>query len=106
MPFYASFTNLGNGTLNVFNNTTGAKINHSVSLSVNRSTTTSGYVINDLDSIFEDGSVVTLYSERFDVSGSNGQLTFNPAFHTINATNNIVTAINGQNCLAGSNIAN
>ena len=105
MPFYASFNNLGNGTLNVFNNTTGAKINHSVSLSVNRSTTTSGYVINDLDSIFGTGSV-TLYSERFDVSGSNGQLTFNPAFHTINATNNIVTAINGQNCQAQGNIAN
>lgn len=101
VPFFESVADFGNGTLNMRHNSRGAKTNHSVSLSVNRSTTTSGYVINDLDSL-PNGRTIA-YSERFDVSGSNGQLTHNPTFHTINTASNTVTAIDGQNCTGGTN---
>ncbi len=103
IPFFGSVAGFGTGTLNMRHTTTGAKTNHSVSLSVNRSTTTSGYVINDLDSYYN--GTATQYSESFDVSGSNGQLTHNPTFHTINTASNIVTAIDSQNCASGSNPA-
>lgn len=99
-PFYGSLTDLGNGTINLFHSSTGNKTNHDITFSINRPVTKAGFVINDLDSYYNGG---TVYQERFDVSSSKGSLTYNTSYHTINATNDIVTSKADQNCSGGTN---
>lgn len=99
-PFYGSLTDLGNGTINLFHSSTGNKTNHDITFSINRPVTKAGFVINDLDSYYNSG---TVYQERFDVSSSKGSLTYNTSYHTINATNDIVTSKADQNCSGGTN---
>lgn len=102
-PFYGSITDATQNALNLVHNSPAIKDNHTMNISVNRAVTRLGFVVQDLDS-FRDNRLVP-YQERVDVSSTSGQLTYNTNYHTINANNNIVTAIIGRNCgLNGCNI--
>ena len=103
-PFYGSITDATQNALNLVHNSPAIKDNHTMTISVNRAVTRLGFVVQDLDSAVTNRGAVP-YQERVDVSSTSGQLTYNTNYHTINANNNIVTAIRGQNCgLNGCNI--
>ena len=103
-PFYGSITNATQNALNLVHNSPGVKDNHTMNISVNRAVTKLSFVVQDLDSAANNSGQVA-YQEQVDVSSTSGQLTYNTDFHTINANNNIVTAIRGRNCgLNGCNI--
>lgn len=103
-PFYGNITNTTQNALNLVHSSRGVKDNHTMTISVNRAVTRLGFVVQDLDSFVNTSNQVP-YQERVDVSSTSGQLTYNTDFHTINANNNIVTAIIGRNCgLNGCNI--
>lgn len=102
-PFYGSITNATQNALNLVHNSPGVKDNHTMNISVNRAVTKLSFVVQDLDSALSNSRVP--YQEQVDVSSTSGQLTYNTDYHTINANNNIVTAIIGRNCgLNGCNI--
>lgn len=102
-PFYGSITNATQNALNLVHNSPGVKDNHTMTISVNRAVTKLSFVVQDLDSALSNSRVP--YQEQVDVSSTSGQLTYNTDYHTINANNNIVTAIIGRNCgLNGCNI--
>ena len=101
-PFYGSITDATQNALNLVHNSPAIKDNHTMNISVNRAVTRLGFVVQDLDS-FRDNRLVP-YQERVDVSSTSGQLTYNTNYHTINANNNIVTAIIGRNCTVDCNI--
>lgn len=103
-PFYGNITNATQNALNLVHNSPAIKDNHTMNISVNRAVTRLGFVVQDLDSAVTNRGAVP-YQERVDVSSTSGQLTYNTDYHTINANNNIVTAIIGRNCgLNGCNI--
>lgn len=103
-PFYGNITNATQNALNLVHSSPGVKDNHTMTISVNRAVTKLSFVVQDLDSFVNTSNQVP-YQERVDVSSTGGQLTYNTDFHTINANNNIVTAIRGRNCgLNGCNI--
>ena len=103
-PFYGSITDATQNALNLVHNSPAIKDNHTMNISVNRAVTRLGFVVQDLDSAVTNRGAVP-YQEQVDVSSTSGQLTYNTDFHTINANNNIVTAIRGRNCgLNGCNI--
>ena len=105
-PFYGSITDATQNALNLVHNSPAIKDNHTMNISVNRAVTKLSFVVQDLDSV-RSGLILPQvpYQERVDVSSTGGQLTYNTNYHTINASNNIVTAIRGQNCgLNGCNI--
>lgn len=103
-PFYGNTTNATQNALNLVHNSPAIKDNHTMTISVNRAVTKLSFVVQDLDSFVNTSNQVP-YQERVDVSSTGGQLTYNTDFHTINANNNIVTAIRGRNCdLNGCNI--
>lgn len=103
-PFYGNITNATQNALNLVHNSPGVKDNHTMTISVNRAVTKLSFVVQDLDSFATNRGAVP-YQEQVDVSSTGGQLTYNTDYHTINASNNIVTAIRGQNCgLNGCNI--
>ena len=103
-PFYGNITNATQNALNLVHNSPGVKDNHTMTISVNRAVTKLSFVVQDLDSFVNTRNQVP-YQERVDVSSTSGQLTYNTNYHTINANNNIVTAIRNQNCgLNGCNI--
>lgn len=102
-PFYGSITDATQNALNLVHNSPGVKNNHTMTISVNRAVTKLSFVVQDLDSALSNSRVP--YQEQVDVSSTSGQLTYNTDYHTINANNNIVTAIIGRNCgLNGCNI--
>ena len=102
-PFYGSINNATQNALNLVHNSPGVKDNHTMNILVNRAVTKLSFVVQDLDSFNNNGAVP--YQERVDVSSTSGQLTYNTNYHTINASNNIVTAIRGRNCgVNGCNI--
>lgn len=102
-PFYGSITDATQNALNLVHNSPGVKDNHTMTISVNRAVTKLSFVVQDLDSALSNSRVP--YQEQVDVSSTSGQLTYNTDYHTINANNNIVTAIIGRNCgLNGCNI--
>ncbi len=103
-PFYGNITNTTQNALNLVHNSPAIKDNHTMTISVNRAVTKLSFVVQDLDSAANNSGQVA-YQEQVDVSSTSGQLTYNTDFHTINANNNIVTAIRGRNCgLNGCNI--
>lgn len=103
-PFYGSITDATQNALNLVHNSPGVKDNHTMTISVNRAVTKLSFVVQDLDSAVTTRNQVP-YQEQVDVSSTSGQLTYNTDYHTINANNNIVTAIIGRNCgLNGCNI--
>lgn len=103
-PFYGNITNATQNALNLVHNSPAIKDNHTMTISVNRAVTKLSFVVQDLDSAANNSGQVP-YQEQVDVSSTSGQLTYNTDFHTINANNNIVTAIRGRNCgLNGCNI--
>ena len=102
-PFYGSITDATQNALNLVHNSPGVKDNHTMTISVNRAVTKLSFVVQDLDSALSNSRVP--YQEQVDVSSTSGQLNYNTEYHTINANNNIVTAIIGRNCgLNGCNI--
>ena len=102
-PFYGNITNTTQNALNLMHDSPAIKDNHTMTISVNRAVTKLSFVVQDLDSFLSNRLVP--YQERVDVSSTSGQLTYNTDYHTINANNNIVTAIIGRNCdLNGCNI--
>lgn len=102
-PFYGSITDATQNALNLVHNSPAVKNNHTMTISVNRAVTKLSFVVQDLDSALSNSRVP--YQEQVDVSSTSGQLTYNTDYHTINANNNIVTAIIGRNCgLNGCNI--
>lgn len=102
-PFYGSVNGVTSSALNLSHNSTSAKTNHILNISINRSVNKTGYKIQDLDSTKVNYYFFsfTPYIEQVDVSTNNGKLTFNSIFQTINANNNIVTAKEGENCGVG-----
>lgn len=102
-PFYGSVSGVTLSALNLSHNSTSAKTNHILNISINRSVSKTGYKIQDLDSTKVNYYFFsfTPYIEQVDVSINNGKLTFNSIFQTINANNNIVTAKEGENCGVG-----
>lgn len=103
-PFYGNITNATQNALNLVHNSPAIKDNHTMTISVNRAVTKLSFVVQDLDSAANNSGQVA-YQEQVDVSSTSGQLTYNTDYHTINANNNIVTAIIGRNCgLNGCNI--
>ena len=103
-PFYGNITNATQNALNLVHSSPAIKDNHTMTISVNRAVTKLSFVVQDLDSFVNTSNRVP-YQGRVDVSSTGGQLTYNTDFHTINANNNIVTAIRGRNCgLNGCNI--
>ncbi|GAA0320379.1 hypothetical protein [Psychrobacter aestuarii] len=95
-PFYGDIPNATAGALNILHNSPAVRSNHVLNVTVDRSVSKLGYVIQDLDSFTNNGQ--SPYQERADVSGSAGILNFQSAYHTINSANNIVTSILGRNC--------
>ena len=102
-PFYGNITNATQNALNLVHDSPGAKDNHTMTISVNRAVTKLSFVVQDLDSFVNTSNQVP-YQERVDVSSTSGQLTYNTNYHTINASNNIVTAIRNKNCTLNCNI--
>ena len=102
-PFYGNITNATQNALNLVHNSPAIKDNHTMTISVNRAVTKLSFVVQDLDSFLNSSNRVP-YQERVDVSSTSGQLTYNTNYHTINANNNIVTAIRGRNCTVDCNI--
>lgn len=103
-PFYGSITDATQNALNLVHNSPAVKNNHTMTISVNRAVTKLSFVVQDLDSAANNSGQVA-YQEQVDVSSTSGQLTYNTYYHTINASNNIVTAIRSRNCdLNGCNI--
>lgn len=103
-PFYGNITDATQNALNLVHNSPAIKDNHTMTISVNRAVTKLSFVVQDLDSFVNTSNQVP-YQERVDVSSTGGQLTYNTNYHTINPSNNIVTAIRGRNCgLNGCNI--
>lgn len=102
-PFYGSISGATSNAINLAHNSpvsNNPTVNHILDISVNRSVSTMGYKIQDLDSTTANNS--TPYIEEVNVSPQSGRLTFNPNFHEINATRTIVTAIKGKNCGTGA----
>ena len=115
-PFYGSINGSTSSALNLVHDSTSNKTNHILNINTSHSFSKTGYKIQDLDSltsqvltgytwwgtaIYEDR---TPYIEQVDVSGNNGRLTFNNAFHTSNnpaPDTSIVTGIKGRNCSYG-----
>ncbi|WP_201585012.1 DUF11 domain-containing protein [Psychrobacter jeotgali] len=95
-PFYSSLKDVTTSAINLLHHSYGVRTNHVLDVSVNRPVSKVGYKIQDIDSTIISGQVP--YIEQVDVSSSNGQLTFNDIFHTINANRDKVTAIRGRNC--------
>ena len=102
-PFYGNITNATQNALNLVHNSPAIKDNHTMNISVNRAVTKLSFVVQDLDSFLNTSNQVP-YQERVDVSSTSGQLTYNTNYHTINASNNIVTAIRNKNCTVDCNI--
>ncbi|EEV21965.1 hypothetical protein ENHAE0001_0675 [Enhydrobacter aerosaccus SK60] len=103
-PFYGNINNTTQNALNLVHNSPAIKDNHTMTISVNRAVTKLSFVVQDLDSAANNSGQVA-YQEQVDVSSTSGQLTYNTYYHTINASNNIVTAIRSRNCdLNGCNI--
>nr|WP_309596931.1 hypothetical protein [Moraxella osloensis] len=103
-PFYGNINNATQNALNLAHNSPAIKDNHTMNISVNRAVTKLSFVVQDLDSAANNSGQVA-FQEQVDVSSTSGQLTYNTDFHTINASNNIVTAIRSRNCdLNGCNI--
>lgn len=102
-PFYGSITDATQNALNLVHNSPDVKDNHTMNISVNSAVTRLGFVVQDLDSFVNTSNQVP-YQERVDVSSTGGQLTYNSYYHTINASNNIVTAIRSRNCTLDCNI--
>lgn len=102
-PFYGSINNATQNALNLVHDSPAVKDNHTMTISVNRAVTKLSFVVQDLDSFLNTSSQVP-YQERVDVSSTSGQLTYNTNYHTINASNNIVTAIRNKNCTVDCNI--
>ncbi|WP_299187467.1 hypothetical protein [uncultured Psychrobacter sp.] len=102
-PFYGSVNGVTSSALNLSHDSTSAKTNHILNISINRSVSKTGYKIQDLDSTKVNYYFFsfTPYIEQVDVSTNNGKLTFNSIFQTVNANNNIVTAREGENCGVG-----
>jgi uncharacterized repeat protein (TIGR01451 family) len=102
-PFYGSISGATSNAINLAHNSPVSntpRANHILDISINRSVSTMGYKIQDLDSTTTNNS--TPYIEEVNVSPQSGRLTFNPNFHEINATRTIVTAIKGKNCGTGA----
>lgn len=103
-PFYGNINNATQNALNLAHNSPAIKDNHTMNISVNRAVTKLSFVVQDLDSAANNSGQVA-FQEQVDVSSTSGQLTYNTYYHTINASNNIVTAIRSRNCdLNGCNI--
>ena len=96
-PFYGDIPNATQNAINLIQNSPAAKSNHTLNVTVNKPVSKLGYVIQDLDSTSNNNDQVP-YQERVDVSGSLGTLNSQPTYHTINGSNNIVTALRGINC--------
>lgn len=96
VPFYQASTSVSNNAITMAHTSKTVGNNHTMTVSSNRAVTQLGFVIQDLDSFRNNRRVP--YQEQVDVSSTSGQLTYNSYYHTINASNNIVTAIIGQNC--------
>ena len=102
-PFYDSLSGVSTSAINLVHNSpvsATSRTNHTMGIAVNRPTSKTGYKIQDLDSVTTNNG--TPYIEQVDASASNGKLTFNSTFHTINAAGNIVTGRRGLNCTVGS----
>ncbi len=101
-PFYGSLTGVTTSAINLVHSSpisNVSKTNHNVNITVNRPTSKTGYKIQDVDSVTID--TTTPYIEQIDASASNGKLTYNSLFHTINSSGNIVTGKKGLNCGTG-----
>lgn len=102
-PFYGNINNATQNALNLAHNSPAIKDNHTMNISVNRAVTKLSFVVQDLDSAANNSGQVA-FQEQVDVSSTSGQLTYNTNYHTINASNNIVTAIRSRNCTLDCNI--
>lgn len=101
-PFYGSISGTTTSAINLVHNSpvsATSRINHILDIKVNRSISKTGYKIQDLDSTTMNAG--TPYIEQVDASASNGKLTYNSTFHTVNAAGNIVTGRRGLNCEVG-----
>lgn len=101
-PFYGTFNGVTSNAINLFHQSpvsASTRTNHVLDVRTNRSVSKTGYRIQDVDSTTINGQAP--YVEQIDVSSANGLLTFNNIFHTINASNNIVTGRRGLNCGTG-----
>lgn len=102
-PFYDSLSGTTTAAINLVHSSpvsSISKTNHSLGIAVNRTTSKSGYKIQDLDSVTTNNA--TPYIEQVDVSANGGRLTHNSNFHTINVAGNIVTGRRGLNCGVGA----
>lgn len=104
VPFYQASTSVSKNAITMAHTSKTVGNNHTMTVSSNRAVTQLGFVIQDLDS-YANSFNQNPYQEQVDVSRTSGQLTYNTNYHTINASNNIVTAIRGRNCgVNGCNI--
>ncbi|MBP2281218.1 hypothetical protein H4W00_002031 [Psychrobacter sp. PL19] len=111
LPFFGSIPGATTSAINLSHESTTAKTNHVMDVSINRSVSKTGYKIQDLDSVTVTRFIFgffpvqrTPYIEQADVSANNGRLSFDSAFHTANnpaPNTSIVTAIEGRNCATG-----
>lgn len=89
-PYYGSDNNGITDALYFKHASTKNIINHVLNINIDKPVSKAGFTIQDLDS--ELSNKGPSYQEQVDVSETNGKLTYNDFFHTINSQNNIVTA--------------
>lgn len=102
-PFYGNINNTTQNALNLVHDSLAVKDNNTMNILVNRAVTKLSFVVQDLDSAANNSGQVA-FQEQVDVSSTSGQLTYNTYYHTINESNNIVTAIRSRNCTLDCNI--
>lgn len=91
-PYYGSLNGATLNAITMIHNSTATKNNHIMDVTVNKPVAKFGYVIQDADSA-RDGSGNVPYQEAVNVSSTSGTLTFQPDFHTINPSLDMVTSI-------------
>ncbi|WP_230658876.1 DUF11 domain-containing protein [Psychrobacter sp. I-STPA10] len=87
--------------LTIEHTSVGKVTNHELQAIINKPVSQLGFTIQDLDSTgYGNGGHTPppQYIEQVDVSESQGKLTHNPSYHTINAAQDIVTAKPLLNC--------
>lgn len=102
-PYYGSLNGATLNAITMIHNSTATKENHIMDVTVNKPVTKLGYVIQDVDST-RDGVGNVPYQEAVDVSSTSGTLTYQPDFHTINLSFDIVTSILRAACVGNSTI--
>lgn len=100
-PYYGSLNGATLNAITMIHNSTQTKVNHRMDVTVNTPVTRLGYVIQDIDSARDNAGNVP-YQEAVNVSSTSGTLTYQSAFHTINPSLDMVTAIREVFCNGSS----